>query len=105
MDCEAPAARAVIEKLSPPARSPGGTLEKFSDGDWTCWPRKGCSARSFDDRGNRLRAPGNPVFPCKADKTPWTEHGFKDATEDANESRVENPHGQAIRHRAVLAGT
>src|SRR6266404_1667330 len=26
-----------------------------------------------------------PVFPCKLDKTPWTEHGFKDATDDANE--------------------
>lgn len=32
-----------------------------------------------------LACRGIPVFPCKADKTPWTEHGFKDATEDANE--------------------
>lgn len=30
---------------------------------------------------------GIPVFPCKPDKRPWTEHGFKDATTDEAQLR------------------
>ena len=29
-----------------------------------------------------------PVFPCKPDKTPYTRHGFKDATTDAEQIRA-----------------
>jgi hypothetical protein len=31
--------------------------------------------------------PGWPVFPCKRDKTPYTRHGFKDATTDQDQIR------------------
>src|SRR5687767_7254929 len=34
----------------------------------------------------RYARTGKPIFPCRADKRPYTEHGFKDATSD--EERV-----------------
>lgn len=36
----------------------------------------------------RYASIGIPVFPCKADKAPLTEHGFKDATTDAEAIRA-----------------
>jgi len=34
------------------------------------------------DAALRYARDGWPVFPCKPDKSPYTQHGFKDATRD-----------------------
>jgi putative DNA primase/helicase len=40
---------------------------------------------NFLDRARPLLAQGIPVFPCHQDKRPCTQHGFKDATTDAQQ--------------------
>ena len=37
---------------------------------------------SITERALHYASQGLPVFPCKPDKTPYTTHGFKDATTD-----------------------
>jgi Bifunctional DNA primase/polymerase, N-terminal/Primase C terminal 1 (PriCT-1) len=63
------------------------------------------SAPSIPPHSRILRAAlwygerGKPVFPCKPDKSPYTGHGFKDAT--ADRSRI---HAYWSRHRGASIG-
>lgn len=43
----------------------------------------GCTSSVMLDSAVALAKRGKPVFPCKQDKSPLTEHGFKDATKDS----------------------